>query len=147
MMVNREKKRSLIELTFKKKLKELRNLKRLSAMCVAITKYKIQTKLNDKGTICVLVGYAVNHADDVYRVLNPTTKIIIKSRDVLRLNNKYETWIKSKKEDTSVSNDSDGQVEILKDKHEIEKSSSEVPVDGKNVRIEMALKETSKLKS
>jgi hypothetical protein len=61
------------------------------------------------------------------------------------LNKSYGAWITSKN-DTSVSKDSDGQVEILKDKHEIEISSSDVPIEGKNVRIEMALKETSKLK-
>jgi hypothetical protein len=58
----------------------------------------------------------------------------------------YGTWIKSKN-DISVSNDSDGQVEILKDEHEIGISSTDVLIDGKNVRTEMALKETSKLKS
>jgi hypothetical protein len=37
----------------------------------------------------VFVGFAVNHADDVYRLLNPKTKIIIKSRDVAWLNKSY----------------------------------------------------------
>jgi hypothetical protein len=52
-------------------------------MCVATTKNKIQGKFSNKGTVCVFVGYAVNHADDVYRLLNQKTKSIIESRDVL----------------------------------------------------------------
>jgi hypothetical protein len=55
------------------------NLKRFGEMCVATTKNKIQAKLSDKGTVCVFVGYAVNRADDVYRLLNPKTKSIIES--------------------------------------------------------------------
>jgi hypothetical protein len=58
----------------KNKAKGLSNLKRFGEMCVATTKNKTQGKLSDKGTICVFVGYAVNHADDVYRLLNPKTK-------------------------------------------------------------------------
>ena len=42
------------------------------------TNDKIQSKLSDKGTVCVFVGYEVNHADDVYRLKNPKSKHIIK---------------------------------------------------------------------
>jgi hypothetical protein len=65
-------------------------------MRLVTTKNKIQGKLSDKVTVCVFVGYAVNHADDVYRLLNPKTKSIIKSRDVVWLNKCYGAWIKSK---------------------------------------------------
>jgi hypothetical protein len=102
--------------------------------------------MNDKGTVCVFVGYAVNHADDFYRLLNPTIKIIIGSRDVVWLNKSYGPWIKSKN-DTSVCDDSDSEVKNLKDKREIEISSSDVPIYGNNERIAMNLKQTSKLKS
>jgi hypothetical protein len=40
-----------------------------------------------------------------------------------------------------------GEVENSKDKREIEISSSDVPIDGKNERIAMDLKQTSNLKS
>jgi hypothetical protein len=52
-------------------------------MCMVTTKNKMQEKLSDKGTVCVFVGYAVNHADYVYRLLNSKTKSIIKSRDIV----------------------------------------------------------------
>jgi hypothetical protein len=54
----------------------------------------------------VFVGYAIKHADDVNRLLNPKTKSIIKSRDFVWFNQSYGVWIKSKN-DTSVSDDSD----------------------------------------
>jgi hypothetical protein len=82
---------------------------------VVTTKYKIQGKLSDKGTVCVFVGYAVNHVDDVYRLLNSKTKSIIKSRDVVWLNKNYGAWIKLKN-DTSVSDDSDSEIDTLKTK-------------------------------
>jgi hypothetical protein len=76
--INRDMKKFPIELMFNKKAKGFRNLKRFGEMCVAITKNKIQEKLSDKETVCVFVGYAVNDADNVYRLLNPETKSIIK---------------------------------------------------------------------
>jgi hypothetical protein len=63
---------------FGKEAKVLRNLERVGEMCTVTTNYKIQAKLSNKGTVCVFVGYAVNHADDFYRLLNPKTKTIIK---------------------------------------------------------------------
>jgi hypothetical protein len=87
---------------FKNRAKGLMNLKRFGEMCMVTTKNKIQGKLSNKGTVCVFVGYAVNHADDVYRLLNSETKSIIISRDVVWLNKSYVAWIKSKN-GTSVS--------------------------------------------
>jgi hypothetical protein len=76
---------------FKNRAKGIRNIKIFGEMCVATTKNKIQGKLSNKGNVCVFVGFTVNHADDVYRLLNPKTKSIIKSRDVVWLNKSYVT--------------------------------------------------------
>jgi hypothetical protein len=98
-------------------------------MCVARTKNKIQGKSSKKETVCVFFGYVVNHADDVYRLLNPK-KSIIKSRDVVWLNKSNGAWIKSKN-DTSVNDDSDS----VKNKIETEKPFNKAPNDGKNERV------------
>jgi hypothetical protein len=50
-------------------------------MCVATTKDKIQDKLNDTGTVCVFVEYAVNNSDAVYRLLIQNKQIML--RDVI----------------------------------------------------------------
>jgi hypothetical protein len=131
---------------FKNRSKGLRNLKRFGKMCVPTTKNKIQGKLIDKGTVCVFVGYAVNHADDVYRLLNPKTKSINKSRNVVWLNKRYGAWIKSKS-DTSVSDDSESEIDTLKNKVETEKPFNDAPNDRKNEIVARALRQTSKLKS
>jgi hypothetical protein len=94
----------------------------------------------------VVVGYAVNHADDVYRLLNPKTKSIIKSRDLVCLNKSYGAWIKSKY-DTSVSDDSDSEIDTLKNKIETEKPFNDAPNDEKNERAARALRQTSNIKS
>jgi hypothetical protein len=75
---------------FKSRAKGLRNLKRFGEMCVETTKNNVQGKFSDKGTVCVFVGYAVNYADDVYRLLNPKIKSIIKSRNVVCLDKTME---------------------------------------------------------
>lgn len=34
----------------------------------------LKSKLADRGKTCLWVGYAANHAAEIHRVLNPTTK-------------------------------------------------------------------------
>jgi hypothetical protein len=58
----------------KKRAKGLRNLERFGEMCMVTTKEN-PSKISDKGTFYEFVGYAVYHADDVYRHLNPKTKV------------------------------------------------------------------------
>ena len=47
---------------------------------------KIRSKFDNRGKTCMFVGYAEDHAGDVYRFLNIHTKRIIMSRDVRWLN-------------------------------------------------------------
>ena len=46
-------------------------------------------KLNDRGAHCLFVGYCKDHAGDVYRMFNPTTKMIYLTRDVVWLRRMY----------------------------------------------------------
>ena len=57
-------------------------LKAFGEIGVVTTKDDIQGKLKNRGTYCMLVGYSVNHASDVYRMLDLETKGIINTRDV-----------------------------------------------------------------
>ena len=43
---------------------------------------KMRSKLDNRGKTCMFVGYAEDHAGDVFRFLNIHTKRIIMSRDV-----------------------------------------------------------------
>ena len=43
---------------------------------------KLSGKLEEKGNVCMMVGYAENHAGDVYRMLNLKTKQVCMSCDV-----------------------------------------------------------------
>jgi hypothetical protein len=49
----------------------------------------IQGKLKNRGTVCMFVGYASNHACDVYRILNLKTNHTMKSRDILWLDKSF----------------------------------------------------------
>ena len=46
----------------------------------------MRSKLDNRGKTCTFVGYADDHAGDVYRFLNVQTKRIIMSRDARWLN-------------------------------------------------------------
>ena len=53
------------------------------------TKSDTASKLEDKGTLCMFVGYAENHAGDVYEMLNWDTQRVLITRDVRWLNRMY----------------------------------------------------------
>jgi hypothetical protein len=50
-------------------------------MGVVTTKDDIQGKLKNRSVTCMVVGFSVNHANDVYWMLNLNSKRIIQTRD------------------------------------------------------------------
>ena len=57
----------------------------------------LKSKLQDKHKACIWVGYAADYAAGTHRVLNPATKKISLTRDVIFLRQSYGNW-KEKKE-------------------------------------------------
>jgi hypothetical protein len=57
---------------------------------------KICGKLEDRGKTCVFVGYAENHAGDVYSMFYTKTRKVSMSRDVMRLGKVYGDYFKLK---------------------------------------------------
>ena len=49
---------------------------------VVKTKRSMSAKLNDRGTVMMMVGYADNHTGDCYRMYNDATRRVHISRDV-----------------------------------------------------------------
>jgi Reverse transcriptase (RNA-dependent DNA polymerase) len=52
-------------------------------------KTKTSPKIDNKGITCMFVGYATNHAGDVYYMFNPTTEKILVTRDIVWLNRMF----------------------------------------------------------
>jgi len=52
----------------------------------------IRAKLTDRGKTCMFVGYADNHAGDVYRMLDLKTNRVVISRDLTWLNKVYGVY-------------------------------------------------------
>jgi hypothetical protein len=52
-----------------------------------------KVSLKNRGIPCILVGFSIHHADDIYRMLNLDTKRIIHSRDIFFLKEAYHDWI------------------------------------------------------
>jgi hypothetical protein len=63
------------ELHFGKEAHRAHNLRTFDQMRIVTTKSKIQGKLKDFGTACMIVGYPPNHVCDVYRMLNAKIKL------------------------------------------------------------------------
>jgi hypothetical protein len=80
------------ELMFGNKSHCVNNLRLFGKMGVVTTKEKIQGKLKDRGTVCMFVGYPPSHACNIYRMLNMSTRHVIKSRDIKWLHKIYEDW-------------------------------------------------------
>ena len=49
----------------------------------------IKAKLDDRGTVCMFVGYARQHAGDIYQMVNIKTNSVIITRDVSWINKFY----------------------------------------------------------
>jgi hypothetical protein len=68
------------------------NLRTFGEMAVATTRLKIQGKNVNKGKYGMFVGYAPNHAPDVYRILKMENQRIVMSRDIRWLRKHYFQW-------------------------------------------------------
>jgi hypothetical protein len=56
----------------------------------------------------MFMGYSINHAHDVYRMLNIKTNKIINSRDIVWMNKVYKDWKDQKdKKKSEVDNEDD----------------------------------------
>ena len=66
-------------------MKHMRTSEEMAVVAIHEGK-KMRSKLDNRGKTCMFVGYAENHAGDIYRFLNIHTKRIIMSRDVRWLN-------------------------------------------------------------
>jgi hypothetical protein len=85
LLVTQAQSESPFELLYGEKPKCIQGLRSFGEMGVVTTGKKIQGKLEDKGTICMFIGYPPNHACDVYRMFNLNTKQVVKSRDIIWL--------------------------------------------------------------
>ena len=111
------------ELLFKTKPKLAEKLKSFGEIGVVTTKDDIQGKLKNRGTFCMFVGYSVDHANDVYRMLNLETKRIVNSRDIKWLNQYYKDWSAKKALVSELSNDDDDEELIQTNSPVIQESS------------------------
>jgi hypothetical protein len=118
-------------------------LRKFGEMCAIRTKDKIQSKLADTGTTCMFVGFGVNHASEMYRLLNPNTEQIIKSRDVIWLGKSFGSCTKSRNGvKIDKIDDSDDEEEVKED------TQVNDEVEGVDKRkLNRTKREASKLKS
>ena len=72
---------------------------------VLAKKQKIQSKLSDLGFPALFVGYAENHAGDVFKMFNPKALKITLTRDVRFLGKYYGEYDLLKSDDSNLIDD------------------------------------------
>ena len=140
ILVSRGRSSSPHLLLFGKLPRGLEELRTFGEMGVVTTKNKIQGKLEDRGKVCMFVGYPPNHACDVYKMLNLETKRIITSRDIIWLKKTYGEWVAKGQAMEDTVEDEDSDVESTKDGREStskEVSDVEEPQVNQKVMKEM----------
>jgi hypothetical protein len=95
------------QLLFGSKPRLPESLRSFGEIGVVSTKKDIQGKLTKRGTPCMFMGYSINHAHDVYRMLNIETKKIINSRDIIWMNTVYKDWKEQKEKKKNEVDDDD----------------------------------------
>jgi hypothetical protein len=110
-------------------------------MGVVTTREKIQGKLKDQGTVSIFVGYPPSHACDVYRMLNMSTKHVIKSRDIKWLHKTYEDWCIKEDPESEKEDEIDDDDSILANT----KAQETVEQDKKKVKGSKVIREMKKL--
>jgi hypothetical protein len=70
--------------------------RKFGEMVVVYQNNNMAPKMKDRGTTCIWLGYAADHAAGTYRVYNPQTRQVIFTRDVQFLNQTYGKYHKAK---------------------------------------------------
>ena len=97
---------------------------------------KMRSKLDTRGRTGIFVGYADDHAGNVYRFINIQTKKIILSRDIQWLNSFWKQYKKRKDDskklvDEFYSYDENDQTQEESETEEIKNSG-----DGNNTEVQ-----------
>ena len=109
-------------------------------MCVvADTDNKVgRTKIDPRGKISLLVRYSMQHAGDVYRLMNPKTSRVIHSRDVKWIGKMWAEFYKIKMIDRAsvyVDRDEDFQLEEEEDQDIDEEESKPEEDDSDAIQV------------
>ena len=109
--------------------KYLRSFGEMAVIAISDGK-KMRSKLDTRGRIGIFVGYADDHAGNVYRFKNIQTKKIILSRDIQWLNSFWKEYKKRKGDskkliDEFYSHDEDDQTQEESETEEIKESETE----------------------
>ena len=108
---------------------------------------KMRSKLDTRGKTGIFVGYADDHAGNVYRFINIQTKKIILSRDIQWLNSFWKEYKKRKGDpknliDEFYSHDKDDQIQEESETEEIKETETEETKnsgDGNNIEEQKKL--------
>ena len=130
------------QLLFGSKPRLPESLRSFGEIGVVTTKSNIQGKLRNRGTVCMFVGYSVDHAHDVYRMLNLETNYIINSRDIKWLKSYHKDWIKKSIQLERIENDDDD--DNVNDSFMIQKVNTSSESNADSTQLEV--KDTSNLK-
>ena len=132
IMVRKERTKPPYTLFYSEEPEYKKYLRSFGEMAVIAISYgkKMRSKLDTRGRTRIFVGYADDHAGNVYRSINVQTKKIILSRDIQWLNSFWKEF-KKRKDDSkklvgeSYSYDEDDQTQEESETEEIKNSGDD----------------------
>lgn len=113
VLVNKNNEKSPHMMMFNARPNYARNLRKFGELGVVKTAASRSSKLDNKGELCVFLGYAVNHPGDTYRMMSVETEKITESRDVTWLNKVYGSYLEKESEESSIELEGTNQVEQI----------------------------------
>ena len=124
-------------------MKYLRSFGEMAVIAINDGK-KMRSKLDTRGRTGIFVGYADDHAGNVYRFINIQTKKIILTRDIQWLNSFWKEYKKRKDDskkliDEFYSHDEDDQTQEESETEEPKETEIEETGDGNNTEEQKKL--------
>ena len=132
-MVRKERAKPPYTLFYNDEPKYLRSFGEMAVIAISDGK-KMRSKLDTRGRTGIFVGYADDHAGNVYRFINIQTRKIILSRDIQWLNSFWKEYKKRKDDskkliDEFYSHDEDDQTQEENKTEELKESEIEETKD------------------
>ena len=132
-MVRKERAKPPYTLFYNDEPKYLRSFGEMAVIAISDGK-KMRSKLDTRGRTGIFVGYADDHAGNVYRFINIQMRKIILSRDIQWLNSFWKEYKKRKDDskkliDEFYSHDEDDQTQEENETEELKESEIEETKD------------------
>ena len=117
------------------------NLRRFGEIGIILNKRgQLKSKIVDRGTVAIMVGYHRQSAEGVYRMLNLDTHKVTQTRDVRWTHQMYDEYSKISKEEEVSSDESESDAKRYSDRSDDDEQDKREKTEEQQAKLERALK-------